>query len=101
MESIYRSLAKNGFYRADSGRWLGGVCAGIARQLGIDVGAVRLLTVLLFLLGAPVLAYVVLWIVMPDESTARRLTSGRGAGSLPPYVGPPPASGPQDDLPGR
>ncbi|MEP7161118.1 MAG: PspC domain-containing protein [Dermatophilaceae bacterium] len=91
MESIHRSLAKSGYYRMDSGRWLGGVCAGVSRQLGVDVAALRWLTVLLFFLGAPVLAYVALWVVMPDEATARRLTAS-------PYVAP---DGPQDDVPRR
>lgn len=98
MDSIYRAMADKGFYRVDSGKWVAGVCGGIARQTGVDVGAVRALTVLLFLLGAPLVAYVVLWIVMPDEATARRLTSGTTPDGLPPYGG---SDYPQDDVPRR
>jgi phage shock protein PspC (stress-responsive transcriptional regulator) len=48
---------------------LGGVCSGVADYLGVDVTLVRLLTVLgaVFGLGSLVVAYVVLWIVLPQE----------------------------------
>jgi phage shock protein C len=49
-------------------RILGGVCAAIARRFGWSTGLVRFLTVLsLFLPGPQVIAYVVLWIVIPSE----------------------------------
>jgi phage shock protein C len=52
-------------------RILGGVCAGIARRFGWSVGLVRLLTVLsIFIPGPQVIAYVVLWIVIPAERRA-------------------------------
>ena len=46
---------------------LGGVCAGVADYLGIDVTLVRVLTVVgaVFGLGTLVVAYVVAWAVMP------------------------------------
>jgi phage shock protein PspC (stress-responsive transcriptional regulator) len=47
---------------------LGGVCAGIADYFGWDRTAVRLLTVAsIFLPGPQVLAYLVLWPVVPAE----------------------------------
>jgi phage shock protein PspC (stress-responsive transcriptional regulator) len=48
---------------------LGGVCSGVADYLGVDVTLIRLLTVLgaVFGLGSLVVAYVVLWIVLPQE----------------------------------
>ena len=49
-------------------RIVGGVCAGIARRFGWSVGLVRLLTVLsIFIPGPQVIAYIVLWIVIPSE----------------------------------
>jgi phage shock protein PspC (stress-responsive transcriptional regulator) len=49
-------------------RIIGGVCAGIARRFGWSVGLVRLLTVLsIFIPGPQVIAYIVLWIVIPAE----------------------------------
>ncbi len=46
---------------------IGGVCAGVADYLGIDVTLVRVLTVVgaVFGLGTLVVAYVVAWAVMP------------------------------------
>jgi phage shock protein PspC (stress-responsive transcriptional regulator) len=62
------------WYRLREGKMLAGVCAGLARQFGISVTALRLALVLLALLGFGwgVLIYVVLWVIMPyrDELPA-------------------------------
>ncbi|MCK0117769.1 PspC domain-containing protein [Isoptericola sp. S6320L] len=56
------------FYRPSNGRVIGGVCAGIADYFGWSRGLVRLLTALSILIPGPqVLAYIVFWILMPDE----------------------------------
>ncbi|MCE0487073.1 PspC domain-containing protein [Ornithinimicrobium sediminis] len=45
-----------------------GVCAGLARRFGLSPTTVRVLTVLSLLLPGPqVLAYVVLWVLMPQD----------------------------------
>ena len=50
------------------GRWVGGVCAGIANRFGWDVGAVRAIFALSMLLPGPqILIYIVLWALMPSE----------------------------------
>ena len=50
------------------GRWIAGVCAGLGLRFGISANIVRLLFVLSLLLpGTQVIAYVVLWILMPAE----------------------------------
>ncbi len=56
--------------RARSNRVLGGVCAGFASYLGIDPVAARVLYVLgtFFSGGALVLAYVIFWLLMPEEA---------------------------------
>lgn len=47
---------------------IAGVCAGLARRFGWDPKVVRLVAVLSILLPGPqFLAYIVLWIVMPNE----------------------------------
>ncbi len=47
---------------------IAGVCAGLARRLGLSVGLVRLLFVLSVILpGSQLLVYVVLWLLMPNE----------------------------------
>ena len=50
-------------------RMIGGVCSGVAAYLGVDVTLVRVLTVLgaVFGLGSLLVAYVVAWILMPEE----------------------------------
>lgn len=52
-----------------SERMIGGVCAGLAEHLNIDPTLVRLAFVALGLVyGFGVLIYLVMWIVIPDES---------------------------------
>ncbi|MEV0799722.1 PspC domain-containing protein [Kribbella pittospori] len=54
--------------RPSSGRWIGGVCAGLARRFGISANTMRLIFVVSCLLPGPqVLIYLVLWILMPSE----------------------------------
>lgn len=58
----------NRLHRSRSDAMLGGVCAGIAEYLGIDPTIVRLFFVIFTLVnGAAVLAYLVLWLVLPAE----------------------------------
>jgi phage shock protein PspC (stress-responsive transcriptional regulator) len=48
---------------------VGGVCAGVAAYLGVDVTLVRVLTVLgtVFGFGSILVVYLVLWAVLPVE----------------------------------
>jgi phage shock protein C len=55
-------------YRPRNGRMIAGVCAGLAHRFGWNPGLVRIIAVLSILLPGPqVLAYIVLWILMPNE----------------------------------
>jgi phage shock protein C len=55
--------------RPRTGRVIAGVCAAVARRFGWNVKVVRLITVLsIFLPGPQVLAYIVLWILIPEDS---------------------------------
>jgi len=55
--------------RSRDDRWLSGVCGGLAKYLGLDSNLVRLLVVLgtVLGLGSLLVAYVVAWILMPEE----------------------------------
>jgi phage shock protein PspC (stress-responsive transcriptional regulator) len=54
--------------RSRQERWLGGVCAGMARFVGLEAWLMRLLFVALLLLGGfGIVAYVLLWIFMPSD----------------------------------
>jgi phage shock protein PspC (stress-responsive transcriptional regulator) len=51
-------------------RVIAGVCAGLAEWLGWDIALVRVLylVISIFSAGFPgILAYIILWIIMPEE----------------------------------
>ena len=59
---------RRGLVRPRRGRLLGGVCAAFATRYGWNKWLVRLAAVLSIFIPVPqVLAYVVLWILMPAE----------------------------------
>jgi phage shock protein C len=54
--------------RSASDKFIGGVCGGLARSLGVDSGLVRILTVVLsFFFGVVLVLYIALWLVLPLE----------------------------------
>lgn len=58
----------NPLSRPRNGRMIGGVCAGLARRFGWSPTTVRVLAVASCLLPGPqVLAYIALWILMPED----------------------------------
>jgi phage shock protein PspC (stress-responsive transcriptional regulator) len=63
------SPAPKRLVRSRDDRWLSGVCGGIAAYLGVDANLVRLVVVLgtVLGLGSLAVAYVVAWILMPEE----------------------------------
>lgn len=74
--------------RARHGRWLGGVCAGLARRWDVAPGRVRvgfLLGSLLFGLG--VLAYVAGWLILPGEGDGETTAGQRGIVALAQFTG--------------
>lgn len=47
---------------------LGGVCAGIADYMDMDVTLVRLLWIVLsYALGVGIITYLIIWIIMPSD----------------------------------
>jgi signal transduction histidine kinase len=67
-------LAPPRLERRAVGRLVGGVCAGLAEHLGLEVIVVRLAFAVLISAGVGVVAYVALWLLVPqrDEPEARR-----------------------------
>ncbi len=58
-------------HRSRSNRLIAGVCGGLAEWLGWDATLVRVLYVLVSVLSAAfpgILAYIILWILMPQAS---------------------------------
>jgi phage shock protein C len=57
--------------RSRTDRFIGGVCGGLGKYLGIDSTVIRLIfLVLLFGNGIGLLLYIILWILLPAEGEA-------------------------------
>lgn len=64
-------METNHLARNPNDRWIAGVCGGIARWLGWNSDAVRVLYVLLSVFSAAfpgLIVYIILWAVMPEEA---------------------------------
>jgi phage shock protein C len=57
--------------RSRDNKVVAGICGGIARYLAVDPVAVRVAFVVLAFItgGTALLAYLVAWLVMPDDTT--------------------------------
>ncbi len=82
-------------YRSRTDRWIGGVLGGLGAYLGIDPLVLRIGTILLTVLGngSPILAYVVMWILVPEEPLAAASPVPPPAASPPPAPPSPPTEG--------
>jgi phage shock protein PspC (stress-responsive transcriptional regulator) len=61
-------MASHALSRPRNGRVVAGVCAALARRFDLSPTVVRLLFLLSMLLPGPqILAYIVLWIVIPGD----------------------------------
>ena len=67
-------------YRDIDNKYIGGVCAGLEHYLGIDVLWIRLIFVLLaiFTTGFGLIAYILLWILVPEALTTSQKLDMRG-----------------------
>lgn len=71
MDDARNWFRQNGLTRPAGGRWLAGICAGIARRYEVPVAVVRVAFVLSCLLPGPqTLLYLALWFLMPEEQHA-------------------------------
>ena len=69
-------------YRSRTNRSIAGICGGLAEYFDADPTLIRLLTLLLILLGGlSIWAYVILWIVIPEEPLAAAGCDGNRANS--------------------
>ncbi len=61
-------IARKRLVRPRDGRKIAGVCLGLAEYFDLDVSLIRLVWVLAVIFGGTgLLAYIVGWIVMPEE----------------------------------
>ena len=64
----YGGFAGKKLERPLTGRWLAGVCAGLAEYSGIDVSLIRVIFAVTTLFGGlGALAYVLAWALVPEE----------------------------------
>ncbi|MCA9883255.1 MAG: PspC domain-containing protein [Anaerolineae bacterium] len=62
-------------YRSQSDRQVAGVCGGLAEYFNVDSTLVRIVFLLLFFgMGNGFILYLVLWMVMPEESDVRAMS---------------------------
>jgi phage shock protein C len=65
-------MANNKKLERSNDRWIAGVCSGIANYFGWDPAIVRIVWLVLSIcsIGFPgIIAYLILWIIMPAESS--------------------------------
>ena len=71
-------IARKRLVRPREGRKVAGVCLGIAEYFDLDVTLIRLLWVLAVIFGGTgLLAYIVGWIVMPEEPVMIEVPAGQ------------------------
>jgi phage shock protein C len=65
-------------YRSKKERVLGGVCAGLGKHLDIDPLVIRLVWLVLTLLsfGVGIVAYIIAWILVPEEENTDETDPG-------------------------
>ena len=68
--SMAESLKGKKLYRSKKNRMIAGICGGIGEYFGIDPTLVRVLWVLLTLVSMGILgilAYIIMWIIIPEK----------------------------------
>jgi phage shock protein C len=65
-------------HRPLQGRWIAGVCLGIARRYGLRPNIVRLAVLSCLLPGPQFVIYIVLWIFIPPEPSGTAGGGGTG-----------------------
>lgn len=80
--------------RVKQGAVLGGVAGGIAQYFNVDVVIIRLLFVIsLFVsFGVSLFAYIVLWVVLPEDNTFYQIDNPMAPGSPTYQTTPPPVN---------
>ena len=75
--SPYESAPSQTLSRPVHGRMLGGVAAGIARYLDVDVTIIRILFAALTLIGgSAVLIYLAAWLLIPEDGADQSIAAG-------------------------
>lgn len=71
INQIMEEIMAKRLFRSNKSRMLGGVCGGIGEYFDVDPTIIRLAAVLFALTGgAGILAYLIAWIIVPDQPAA-------------------------------
>jgi phage shock protein C len=78
---IGAAIGRRRLMRARTGRKIAGVCAGFAEYFDLDVTLVRVVWLITALIpvGASLIAYVIAWIVLPEEPEMASVPAGQQA----------------------
>ncbi len=64
-------MVRKRLYRSRSDKMIGGVCGGLGEYFDVDPTIIRVLWVAVTLFGgAGVIAYLILWVIVPQEPPA-------------------------------
>ena len=71
MMEVLTDMEEKKLTRSTTDTMIAGVCAGLANYFGLDPVLMRILFVVLALAGGPgILIYIILWIVMPEDTAS-------------------------------
>ena len=73
-----QTMAAKQLTRSETDRKIAGVCGGLAEYFGLDPTLVRVGAVVAALMGWGLLAYIVMWIVVPKSSSVPARPDGTG-----------------------
>ncbi len=78
-QTTYHTRAYKRLYRDIDNRWIGGVCSGIGAYFRIDPIWIRILFFIsIWIGGAGLIIYLILWIVLPEARTTAEKLEMRG-----------------------
>jgi phage shock protein C len=72
-------MARRRLYRSTTERQIAGVCGGLAHYFNIDVTLVRIAFVVAAFTSVGLLAYIVLWIAVPEAGAGTEPRGSSGA----------------------
>jgi phage shock protein C len=70
MEQTSKSNGMKRLYRLKNQRILGGVCGGIGEYFDVDPTVIRIVWAVLTLLSVGIIAYIIAWIIIPEEGSS-------------------------------
>jgi len=74
-------------FRSRTDRMVGGVAGGLAPHVGVDSVIVRLAFVALLFAGVGFIAYIVAWVIIPEEPIGAAAEPGATAAAVPTSAG--------------